>query len=131
MGQNTTGSITGRLTDISGAVIPEATGDGDEPGDVHDSTWCRRTPSGVFTVTLLLPGRYEVTASKDGFRRAVQSGITLDVAQTVRTDLTLQVGNTSETVQVTCGRVDARHRQCGGGAGGGSQAGERVAAERA
>jgi hypothetical protein len=56
---------------------------------------------GDFSVPLLPPGVYEVTAEKAGFRRSVYSNVSLNVDQTVRVDFVLQIGQPSEQVVVT------------------------------
>ena len=104
LAQNTTGSITGRLTEASGAIVPSVGVTVRNLG-TGVSREVQSDESGTFTATLLLPGKYEVTAKKDGFRTEVQSGITLDVAQVVRTDFTLTVGSTNETVEVNADAV--------------------------
>ena len=83
VGQNTTGSITGRLTDPTGAVIAGAkvTVRNLGTGEVRTLT---TDASGDFTATLLLPGHYSVTAEHTGFKTAIQNDITLEVDQTVR-----------------------------------------------
>jgi hypothetical protein len=56
---------------------------------------------GDFSVPLLPPGVYEVTAEKAGFRRSVYGNVSLNVDQTVRVDFVLQIGQPSEQVVVT------------------------------
>src|ERR1700693_433842 len=67
-GQNTTGSITGRLTDPTGAVIAGAkiTVRNLGTGEIRTLT---TDASGDFTATLLLPGQYSVTAEHTGVER--------------------------------------------------------------
>jgi hypothetical protein len=56
---------------------------------------------GDFSVPLLPPGVYEVSAEKAGFRRSVYGNVNLNVDQTVRVDFVLQIGQPSEQVVVT------------------------------
>jgi hypothetical protein len=56
---------------------------------------------GDFSVPLLSPGVYEVSAEKAGFRRSVYGNVSLNVDQTVRVDFVLQIGQPSEQVVVT------------------------------
>jgi hypothetical protein len=56
---------------------------------------------GDFSVPLLPPGVYEVSAEISGFRRSVYSNVSLEVDQTVRVDFELQIGQPSEQVVVT------------------------------
>jgi Carboxypeptidase regulatory-like domain len=97
--QNTTGAITGRLTDSTGAVIAGAkvTVKNLGTGEVRTLT---TGGSGDFTATLLLPGRYSVTAEHTGFKTAIRNDITLEVDQTVRADLALDVGSETQRVEV-------------------------------
>jgi Carboxypeptidase regulatory-like domain len=55
---------------------------------------------GNYTIPLLPAGIYLVKVELSGFRTYVQEGITVQVAQTVRLDITLQLGEVSETVEV-------------------------------
>ena len=99
LGQNTTGTITGRLTDSSGAVIAGANVAVRNVGTGEVRT-LTTGDSGDFTATLLLPGHYSVTASHTGFKTAIRNDITLEVDQTVRADLTLDVGSETQKVEV-------------------------------
>src|SRR5439155_4848694 len=56
---------------------------------------------GDYTVALVPPGVYTVSAELSGFRKAVKSGIPLQVAQKARVDLILDVGAIDQTVSVT------------------------------
>jgi hypothetical protein len=102
--QNTSGNITGRITDTSGAVVPGAhiavTNLG--TGEVRSLT---TDDSGNFTATLLLPGRYSVTVEHTGFKKTVQTGINLEINQTVRSDLALSLGEVQEQVEITAGAL--------------------------
>src|ERR1700734_4058975 len=99
LAQNTTGSITGRLTDPIGAVIAGAKVTVRNLGTREVRT-LTTDASGDFTATLLLPGHYSVLAEHEGFKAAEQNDITLEVDQTVRADLRLDVGSTTEKVEV-------------------------------
>ena len=97
--QNTTGSITGRITDTTGAVVAgvkvtvENLGTAVKRDLVTDN-------SGDYTATLLLPGNYRIIGERDGFKTSVRTGITLQVDQTVRADMELSVGSATERVEV-------------------------------
>ena len=94
-----TGTITGTVIDPSGAVVRKT-----HITVVNQATNAlRRAESnddGDFTVALLPPGRYQVTAEGTGFRKSIFSDVPVDVDQTVRVDFTLQVGAASEEVRV-------------------------------
>jgi outer membrane receptor protein involved in Fe transport len=93
------GTITGLVTDSTGAVIPGAkvvlmnTTTGISRGAVSGD-------KGYFTFTLLSPSQYAITVEKVGFRSLTRTGIKLEVAQTARVDLILQLGQQSEKVTV-------------------------------
>jgi len=94
-----TGTVTGTVTDPSGAVVPKA-----HITVVNEATNATRdaetNDDGDYTVALLPPGRYQVTAERTGFRKSVLSDVTVDVDQTVRVDFALVIGATTEEVKV-------------------------------
>jgi hypothetical protein len=94
------GSITGVVTDPSGAVISAAqVSITDTATDVtiHLTT----ASDGGYTARSLNPGPYRVTAEQAGFRKTIQSGVVVGVNQVVSVNLALQVGSQGETVQVS------------------------------
>jgi hypothetical protein len=97
--QNTTGTITGRTTDPTGAVVPSA-----KVTITNIGTGAERTiptdSSGDYTATLLLPGTYTVSISATGFKTDEQKGVHLEIDQTVRVDAALQLGEMNEKVEV-------------------------------
>ena len=94
-----TGTITGTVTDPSGAVVRNA-----RITVLNEATNAVRTAEtnddGDFTAALLPPGRYRVTAESAGFRKSIFVDVTVDVDQTVRVDFALQVGSATEEVRV-------------------------------
>jgi len=99
-GQSIGGRIVGTIRDASGAVVPGAT------ITITDTArGTTRTVStdnlGDYTVPALPPGTYQVAAEQKGFRRAVVAAVTLEVNQTTRIDLTLEVGEMVQEVKVT------------------------------
>src|SRR6185369_7024347 len=64
----------------------------------HDTT---SDATGSYIIPLLPPGDYTVSVEMPGFRKLVQSGLTLQVNQQAHLDLTLQLGQTSEVMEVT------------------------------
>ena len=94
-----TGTITGTITDPSGAVIPKAQVVVRDEG-TNATREAQSNGAGDYTVALLPPGRYSVTVESKGFRRSVIHGVFLDVDQTVRVDFALVVGAASESVIV-------------------------------
>jgi hypothetical protein len=94
-----TGTITGTVTDPSGAVVPKAriTVLDEATNAVREA---ETNDDGDYTVALLVPGRYRVTAESKGFRTSIFSDVTVDVDQTVRVDFALEVGAATEEVRV-------------------------------
>ena len=95
-----TGTITGTVTDVSGGVVPNArvTVSSEETNATRDAL---TNDDGDFTVALLPPGHYRVAVEKDGFRRAILGDVRLDVDQTARVDVALQIGILSEEVKIS------------------------------
>ena len=94
------GTIAGLVSDSSGAVIPGA-----HVVVTSMATQTQRSTdtndSGGFSVPFLTPGEYNLEASKNGFQTFLQRGLALNVAQTLRIDITLQTGSIKEQVVVT------------------------------
>ncbi len=94
------GSITGVVTDPSGAVISAA--QVVITNTATDVTINLTTASdGAYAARSLNPGSYSVTAERAGFRKTVQSDVVVGVNQVVSVNLALQVGSPAETVQVS------------------------------
>jgi hypothetical protein len=93
-------TLSGTVTDSSGAVIPmarvsiRAVGTGATREVVTDS-------AGFYAAPNLQPGGYQVTVTAEGFRTAVQTGITLTVGAQQSLSITMQVGLVNQTVEVT------------------------------
>lgn len=58
---------------------------------------------GFYIFQFLPPGNYELTIKAAGFRTSVETGIVLALTQTLRKDVSLQVGDTADTVNVVSG----------------------------
>ena len=98
--QDATGKIAGNVTDASGAVVQGArvTITNAETRSVKQATTDK---SGYYQVQQLPIGNYEVSAEATGFQTDVtRTKSPLEINQTLRLDLTLQVGSTSTTVEV-------------------------------
>jgi hypothetical protein len=99
-GQSFTGQIVGTVKDSTGAVVPRA-----EVAITHVQT--NRTLSAVanehgrYVSVPLEVGEYRVEGSLAGFKRAVKSGITVRIQDTVVVDIVLEVGGLSEQVEVS------------------------------
>ena len=97
--QSETGTITGTVTDPTGAVVPDAkiTVAGASTGSVIRTI--STTSAGLYTVTNLQPAQYIVTAEAPGFT-TLQKGVEVTVGSRVALDLQLQVGQTGTTIEV-------------------------------
>src|SRR5437763_3247818 len=93
-------NLTGTVSDPSGAPIAGAA-----VKVIHlatnTTTTVRTTGVGDYNVSNLSPGQYRVEVSAPGFKRSLQDEITLTAAGTRRLDAELQLGQLSETVQVS------------------------------
>jgi hypothetical protein len=97
-GQTTTATLSGVIRDASGAVVPGA-----KISARSISTGATRETNsdeaGRYNLTNLGPGQYEVRAERVGFSTA-QSNVTLTIGGAAILDLTVQVGNVSQVVEV-------------------------------
>lgn len=96
----TTGAISGTVTDPSGAVIPRAT-----VVATNVATGAQRqvgtNADGHFTFAQLDPGSYRLKATKSGFQTEVQGPVPVAVAQVATAVFRLKVGSQAQTVEVT------------------------------
>jgi hypothetical protein len=92
-------TLTGRVTDPSGAVVPQATVTA-RSVDTGISTTTETTSEGYYTLPSLPPGRYEVTIAKPGFVAVRQTGLELTVQQIARLDVALRLGAVAEAIEV-------------------------------
>lgn len=98
--QMNTGTILGTVVDASGGAVPGAKITITNTGTQISQTLVTDT-SGNYSVPTLIPGNYDVAAEKEGFQKSIRSGITLQIDQKARVDLTLQVGAVTQTVEVS------------------------------
>ena len=99
-GQSGRGTITGVVTDATGAVVPhaeivivnKATG---------EETKAVTTDTGVYRAPYIPPGKYKLTVAVSGFKTAVRDNIDVLLAQTVTADFTLELGEMTQQVTVS------------------------------
>jgi hypothetical protein len=98
--QTERGQIAGLVSDSSGAAIPAA--------QILITNKATNTPvnlasaaSGEFTAVNLPPGVYRIEVTAQGFKKFVQDNVTLNAAGSLRIDAKLQLGQVSETIEVT------------------------------
>jgi hypothetical protein len=97
--QTPTATVTGQVRDASGAAVP-----GVRVSARNVQTNIEReavtSENGDYTIPLLNIGEYQVSVEKQGFKKAVKTGLILQVDQKARLDFTLEVGQVSESVEV-------------------------------
>src|SRR5215472_6730295 len=94
-----TASIVGTITDPSGAVVPNATVTITD----QDNGFVRATTTnstGSYKAPELPPGHYQLRVENQGFKKYEQRNITLNVGDTVRVDVALQLGTVGQSVTV-------------------------------
>src|SRR5499426_4068272 len=96
----TSGEITGLVTDSSGAAVSGAS-----VTVTNKATGATRKVAtnneGLYAFPSLLPGVYELKVEQGGFKTARLDNITLEVQQTARLDVTMELGAVGETVTIT------------------------------
>lgn len=98
--QTPSGTVVGRISDASGAVVPNASVRIVNTG-TNLASQAISNETGDFTVPYLNPGRYSLEARAEGFRSYKLSDFTIAVDQTLRIDIALEVGATSESITIT------------------------------
>jgi carboxypeptidase family protein/TonB-dependent receptor-like protein len=97
--QTIRGTLTGTVTDPNSGVVQGATVTVINVA-TNTSTATKTNQAGIYTFTALQPGEYVVEIESAGFKRSVQSGIVLQIAQSTRLDVVLEVGAVTEEVKV-------------------------------
>ena len=110
--QSDRGSITGKVTDNTGALLPGAT-----IRLTNEATGVGQTAtsnqSGDYVFQLLNPGSYSLSVSAQGFKTEQRSHIVVDVAQANEQNVSLSVGGATETVEVNAGGVQQLQTETG------------------
>jgi hypothetical protein len=98
--QNITGDLLGTVKDPAGAAVPNASVTATEV-----ETQLQRTTTtsgqGEYTMSQMKPGVYRISVSAKGFKKADVNGVMLSPSDRKRTDVLLEVGETTESVTVT------------------------------
>ena len=100
LGQTTNGSIVGNVKDPSGAVLPGATITVSNE-DTKISRDVTTSQTGDFSASNLLPGSYSVTAKLAAFKTLIRSGVVVRLNQATTVDLVMDLGSTTQSVEVT------------------------------
>ena len=98
--QSITASLEGAITDPAGAAIPNAAVHITNTG-TGVTTTLSTDNQGHYVAASLTPGPYRALVEATGFKRAGRQGIDLQVNQAARLDIRLEIGTSSETIEVT------------------------------
>ena len=98
----TTGVVSGTINDATGAVVPGVTVVLTDI-NTNASRETVSTESGHYSFISVLPGRYRLTASLQGFQQTSINDLAVEVNKTLGVNVTLGVGNVSETIEVSAG----------------------------
>ena len=97
--QQSTGTISGIVTDQQGAVVPGA-----QVEVLNTATNAlfatSSNESGLYVAPGMVVGEYEIAVEAEGFRRGVRSGVTLQVGRNAEVNVTLEIGQVTEVVEV-------------------------------
>lgn len=93
-------TLTGTVTDSSGAVIPKAqvTAVNVDTGSAYTA---KTSDAGVYYIPYVVPGTYTVKVTADGFKTAVQDKVLLLAGKYFGQNFSLEVGTTGEKIEVT------------------------------
>lgn len=99
-GQDLRASLTGIVTDSSGAAVPEA--NVSVTNIETQVTFATKTNgSGSYVILFLIPGRYTVNVEATGFKQFKRENVVLSTSERGTLDVNMDVGQTSETVNIT------------------------------
>ncbi len=98
-GQSQNASISGTITDATGAVVPNAQLElTNEQRQVTMKT--TSASNGLYSFPNLVPGNYDLKVEAAGFKSVAQKGISITINQLARVDVQLEVGTSVQTVDV-------------------------------
>lgn len=97
--QTVTATITGTVGDPSGAVVPNVKVTATNVA-TNLSYSANTNDAGVYNLLFLPIGQYNVTTEAQGFKKTVLGPFTLEVNQIARVDVSLQVGDTTQSVEI-------------------------------
>jgi len=98
--QTITGSITGTVTDATGALAPNVKVTGTNQGTNVTFT-ATTNEAGGYNLLFLPVGSYTITAEASGFKKSVIGPFGITVNQTARVDVKLELGEVSQSVEIT------------------------------
>jgi hypothetical protein len=98
----TTGTVIGTVTDPSGAAVLDATVVLRGKATNNEATQ-KTNAAGQYTIVNVVPGEYQVTVKKAGFRTVDVLSLTVDVAKSYTLDFKMELGQVAEVVHVEAG----------------------------
>ena len=101
-GQSGRATISGSVTDPSGAVVPGAKIVVTNI-DIGQSREAVSVDNGTYVLPLLLAGKYTATCTHEGFKTETRTGIVVTADDKATVDFSLVVGEASQTVEVSAG----------------------------
>ncbi|MDE0624945.1 MAG: TonB-dependent receptor [Bryobacterales bacterium] len=100
LAQTDTGTITGLVSDASGAAVAGASVQAvNQVNGLEYGT--QSSATGNYVITALPIGTYDLTATSEGFQTLFRANLTISAGTRARVDIELQVGSVTETVEVT------------------------------
>ena len=106
LAQFNTATLSGRITDPQGKVVPKA-----EVQlvniDTNVGTTTQTNGDGIYVLPAIQPGRYRLTVRKDGFHEILKPEFTLHTQDDLEQNFSLEVGSVAETVTVSAGISEA------------------------
>jgi Carboxypeptidase regulatory-like domain/TonB-dependent Receptor Plug Domain len=105
--QTQTARLVGTVHDASGAAIPNAKVIATHE-ETKQTTEASTSTSGEYVLPSLQPGTYTLTVESSGFRKAVVNALQLDAASNMSQDVTLEVGQVTETLEVRANAVSVQ-----------------------
>jgi hypothetical protein len=99
LAQSPTGTLVGVVSDASGAAIAGVSILAIEVDTNHSRT-AATNESGIYSISNLTSGNYQVEFTYNGFKKVVQTEVRIEVNGTARLDRLMEVGSLEEVVQV-------------------------------
>ena len=100
LAQESRGTILGRVTDSTGAIVPKASVRAVNL-DTNTGASGVTNADGNFELSYLLPGTYRLEVEMPGFRKVIRAPLTVSVADRLAVDVSLEVGVVSEIMNVS------------------------------
>ncbi len=98
--QTPTARVTGTIYDTTAKSIPKAVVTAVNQGTGATAA-SEANDNGIYSLSFLNPGKYEIRVEAPGFRRYLRNNVTLETAQVLALDVTLEVGEVSQSVTVS------------------------------